>query len=149
MRTFIYEKYRRRYSLNYSVTSLYLWAIEGGSVDRMKDIQSKKELREAYMEREIIGGVFVIVNTLNNKLLLEATTDLRGAKNRFAFSQKTGSCTHMKLQDDWSKHGGDQFALEVLEELARGDSQTQDEFKADVSLLKEIWLEKLSDRELY
>ena len=115
----------------------------------MTDIQSKKELQEAYKEREIVGGVFVIKNTLNNKLFLEATTDLNGAKNRFEFSQKTGSCTHMKLQGDWNKQGGGQFAFEVLEELVRSDSQTQDEFRADVNLLKELWLEKLSGRELY
>ena len=115
----------------------------------MADNKSKKELQSIYKEREIIGGVFAIKNTLNDKLFLDATTDLRGIKNRFEFSQKTGSCTLMKLQSDWSKYGGDIFVFEVLEELAKSSMQTNDEFKADVNLLKAMWLEKLSGSDLY
>ena len=115
----------------------------------MKDIKAKKILQNMYSEREIVGGVFVIRNTSNDKLFLEATTDLRGIKNRFEFAQKTGSCVHMKLQDDWNKHGGDKFVFEVLEELAKSDVQTAEEFKADIDLLKTMWLEKLNGREFY
>ena len=115
----------------------------------LADNISKKELQSLYRDREIIGGVFAIKNTMNDKLFIEATTDLRGIKNRFEFSQKTGSCTHMKLQSDWGKYGGDIFVFEVLEELAKNSMQTNDEFKADVNYLKAMWLEKLSGRDLY
>ena len=115
----------------------------------MADNKSKKELQGIYKEREIIGGVFSIRNTMNDKLFLDATTDLRGIKNRFEFSQKTGSCTHMKLQSDWNKYGGDIFVFEVLEELIKSSMQTNDEFKADVNLLKAMWLEKLSGKDFY
>jgi len=102
-----------------------------------------------YKEREIIGGVYAIRNTLNNKVFLDATVDLRGIRNRFEFALKTGSCIHVKLQSDWDKHGGGQFIFEVLEELYKGDTQTADQFKADIMLLKEIWLENLSGTEFY
>jgi len=115
----------------------------------MKDNKSKKELQAQYKEREIRGGIYAIKNTLNNKMLLEASTDLQASKNRFEFSQKTGSCVHMKLQSDWSKQGGGQFVIEVIEELKKGDTQTPEEFKADIDVLMEIWLEKLSDKDLY
>ena len=115
----------------------------------MMDNKSKKELQAQYKEREIIGGICAIKNTLNNKILLEGTTDLQASKNRFEFSQKTGSCVHMKLQSDWSKQDGGQFIFEVIEELKKGDTQTAEEFKADIDVLMEIWLEKLSDRDLY
>jgi len=115
----------------------------------LKDNKSKKELQAQYKEREIIGGICAIKNTLNNKILLEATTDLQASKNRFEFSQKTGSCVHMKLQSDWSKQGGGQFVFEIIEELKKGDAQTAKEFKADIDILMEIWLEKISDRDLY
>jgi hypothetical protein len=115
----------------------------------LKDKQSKKALKEKYMEREIIGGVYAIKNTLNNKLFLDATTDITGMKNRFEFSQKTGSCIHVKLQSDWSRQGGGQFVFEVLEELIKGSTQTSEGFKDDVNFLKDIWLEKLSGADLY
>ncbi|MCL2164705.1 MAG: GIY-YIG nuclease family protein [Oscillospiraceae bacterium] len=115
----------------------------------MKDKQSKKALQEKYKERKVIGGIYAIRNTLNDKLLLGATTDLQGMRNRFEFSQKTGSCIHVKLQNDWNKQGGEQFVFEVLEELIKGDTQTPEGFATDVNFLKEIWLENLSDRNLY
>lgn len=109
----------------------------------------RKELQVQYKEREIIGGIYSIKNGLNNRILLAGTTDLRGSKNRFEFSQKTGSCVDMKLQDDWNKQGGEQFVLEVLEELKKGETQTAAEFKADIDMLKEMWIENLSDRNFY
>ena len=111
--------------------------------------QSKKELQNRYRERDIIGGVYAIRNTLNKKVFLDAAADLRGMRNRFEFARKTGSCIHVKLQSDWNDHGGEQFVFEVLEELQKGDTQTAEEFKADLMLLKKMWLENLSDAEFY
>ncbi|MDD4188665.1 MAG: GIY-YIG nuclease family protein [Eubacteriales bacterium] len=115
----------------------------------MNDGKSKKELIALYKEREIVGGVYIIKNTLNNKILLKADTNLQGSKNRFEFSQKTGSCVDMRLQSDWNKDGGGQFVFEVLEELKKGETQTTEEFKTDIGILKEIWFDKLSDKDLY
>lgn len=115
----------------------------------MKSNESKKDLQIQYKERQIIGGVYLIRNTQNNRLLLEAAVDLRGSKNRFEFAQKTGSCVHMKLQEDWLKQDNSHFVFEVLEELKKGATQTDADFRADVNLLKEIWQEKLSDEHLY
>ena len=115
----------------------------------MKDNKTKKELIAQYKEREITGGIYAIKNVLSDKLLLGATTDLNGYKNRFEFSQKTGSCIDHKLQSDWSKHGGEKFVFEVLDTLKKEKTQTEKEFKAEIDLLKEMWLDKLSDREFY
>ena len=118
----------------------------------MNENKTKKELQAQYKEREVIGGICAIKNLLNDKVLLETSTDLRTSRNRFEFSQKTGSCIHMKLQKDWDEHGSGQFVYEVLEELAKGATQTDREFKADLELLKELWLEKLTvidDVEMY
>jgi hypothetical protein len=111
--------------------------------------KTKKELQAQYKERKVIGGVYTIRNTSNNKLLLEAATDLQGSKNRFDFAKSTGSCVNTKLYADWAKQGSGDFVLEVLEELEKGETQTDKEFKADVDLLREMWLEKLSGSELY
>ena len=115
----------------------------------MIDSNRRKELRSQYAEREIVGGVYAVRNTLNNKLLIDAATDLKGSKNRFEFARKTGSCVYIKLQQDWTKQGSDQFTFEVLEELKKGETQTQAEFRADIDLLRELWREKLSAEDLY
>ena len=115
----------------------------------MKENKAKKELITQYKEREIIGGIYAIKNMQNSKLLLGAVTDLHSYKNRFEFSQKTGSCIDCKLQNDWREQGGEQFVFEVLETLNKNKTQTDKEFKADIDLLKEMWLEKLSDRDFY
>ena len=109
----------------------------------------KKKLTAMYKEREIVGGVYVIKNTLNNKLLVEGATDLNSSRNRFEFAQKTGSCVYVKLQDDWAKQEHGQFVFEVLEEIKKGENQTNAGFKEDIELLRDMWLEKLSDENLY
>ena len=38
--------------------------------------KTEKEIQAEYKERKIIGGVYVIKNTLKNKLYLDAATDL-------------------------------------------------------------------------
>ena len=115
----------------------------------MSDTSNKKELQNRYKEREIIGGGYAIKNVLNDKVFLESATDIRGIKNRFEFAQKTGSCIHVKLQSDWDRQGGGQFVFEVLEELKKGDTQTTEGFKTDLMLLKEMWLDTMSDTEFY
>lgn len=115
----------------------------------MVDRKSKKELKAQYKEREMVGGVYMIINTLTGRILLRTDTDLQGSKNRFEFSQKTGSCVDRLLQSDWNKEGAGIFILEVLEELKKGETQTEEKFEADINFLKEIWLDKLSGRDFY
>jgi len=116
----------------------------------MGNNEKKKEIITQYKEREIVGGVYVIRNTVNNKVLLDAAADIQSIRNRHEFAQKTGSCVNPKLQMDWQEYGSGAFVLEVLEELTKGSSQTDGQYKADIVFLKEIWLDKLSNNaELY
>jgi hypothetical protein len=111
--------------------------------------KTKKELQAEYKERKVIGGIFVVKNTLTGKILLDSTQDLQGSIHRFEFSKKTGSCVSMKLQRDWKPIDAPPFVIEVLEELEKSSTQTDAEFKSDLRTLKEIWLEKLADAVLY
>ncbi|MFZ2539291.1 MAG: GIY-YIG nuclease family protein [Oscillospiraceae bacterium] len=111
--------------------------------------KSKKEQIAKYKEREQIGGICIIRNTVTNKILLISTTDLQGSKNSFEFSQKVGSCASMKLQKDFTEFGVSAFSFEVLEELKKGENQTDEEFKQDIKLLNQIWTENLADKNLY
>jgi hypothetical protein len=105
--------------------------------------KTKKELADSYKARKIVGGVYVIRNTVGDKSLVECAVDLQGSKNRFEFSKSTGSCVEPRIQNDWNKLGAKGFSFEVLEEIAKDENRTNEEFKADILLLKEIWIEKL------
>ncbi|WZL72389.1 GIY-YIG nuclease family protein [Clostridiaceae bacterium 35-E11] len=111
--------------------------------------ENRKGLLMAYKERKITGGIYAIRNTTNGKMLLLSTSDLQGCKNRFQFSQKTGACVNMQLQKDWKELGGNVFAFEILEEIEKKDIQTLKEFREDIKVLEELWIEKLKSQELY
>lgn len=115
----------------------------------MNDKQSRKEINEKYKQRQVVGGVFLFRNKISGKILVDASVDLQGSKNRFAFALSTGSCVNFKLQKDWSAQGAEAFSFEVLEELEKSEDQTDQEFKADIKALKELWLEKLSAESSY
>lgn len=110
---------------------------------------NKKELQAAYKERKVIGGIYVIKNTSNEKMLLQSTADLQGSRNRYEFTRKIGSFTHLKLQEDWRELGSAAFQFEVLEELEKMETQTTREFADDLKTLFEIWFEKLDSEKLY
>ena len=110
---------------------------------------AKKELQLQYKERDVVGGVYLIRNLANNKLFLDASADLHGCRNRFNFAQSSGSSVYLKLQKDWETLGSGQFAFEVLEELKKSENQSHAEFKSELSLLKELWHDKLSGENFY
>ena len=111
--------------------------------------ETKKEMLAAYRERQIIGGVYTITNTRSGRKFIDATTDIRGSRNRFDFAQKTGMCTDKKIERDWKESGASAFTFETLEEYTKDTSQTMEEFQADITTLKELWLEKLSGCDVF
>jgi hypothetical protein len=113
------------------------------------DSACKREKKAAYREREVVGGIYAIRNTASGKLLLQSTADMAGSRNRFAFSQQTGSCVSMKLQRDWAVYGKAAFVWEILEELVKKETQTEGEFSEDLRALKALWEEKFDPAVLY
>ena len=105
----------------------------------------KKELLNQYKSRAQVGGIYAIKNATLNKWYLDATPDLAAAKNRFQFFGPTKT----KAEQDYKAQNGVGFVFEVLEELKKNENQTDQDFQADLAMLKEIWLEKLSGQELY
>lgn len=111
--------------------------------------RTKRELTSAYKQKPEEGGVFLIRNTITGKVLLDATPNLAGQRNRFEFAKATKSCIHKKLEKDWKEYGTDAFEFEVLEELKQTESQTSGEFAEDIKTLKEIWEEKTEETGRY
>lgn len=113
------------------------------------DHKSRTELKDAYKNRKITGGVYNVRNTVSGRMLVMSTTDLHGAVNRYAFARQMGGCFHPKLQKDLEQYGKDVFAFETLEELDKRADQTDAEFAADIKTLEEMWMEKLDPTALY
>ncbi|NLD49565.1 MAG: GIY-YIG nuclease family protein [Clostridiaceae bacterium] len=115
----------------------------------MDNKKTKKEMISQYKERKVIGGVFIIKNTQSGQIMLEASANLQGSRNRFEFSRQTGVAVNLKMQNDWNRLGGLAFVFEVLEELEKKETQTEAEFREDLEFLKEVWMEKLKGQVFY
>jgi len=109
----------------------------------------KKELKLAYLERKIVGGVYCLKNTQNGKRLILSAMDLAGSKNFFEFAQKTNTSLHPKLNDDHKAQGSGVFAFEVLEEMKKKVTQTDKQFKEQLKQCQETWTEKFPLDQLY
>ncbi|NCB51715.1 MAG: GIY-YIG nuclease family protein [Clostridia bacterium] len=105
----------------------------------MKD---RKELKNSYKEKPEIGGVYIIKCAGNDRVWLKSARDLQGKINRFNFSVSTGLCPESDMRAEWEKYGPQAFSISVLEELKKGETQTDREFEDDIVTLLQIQLEK-------
>ena len=104
--------------------------------------KTRKELQRQYQERVKPTGVYQVKNLTNGKVLLGSSLNLEGLLNRNRFTLRNNSHINKELQKDWNDLGPDQFVFEVLEVV-----QVQDDpnfnLKDELTLLEQIWLEKL------
>lgn len=107
----------------------------------MKNNERRKELQQQYKEIKIEAGVYQIKNTVNDKVLIDVTSDLRSLNGKI-ISLSLGSHINKQLQQEWNEFGQEAFIIEPLEVLQPNDNPfvvVKDELKK----LKEKWLEKL------
>lgn len=109
--------------------------------------QRKRDLKNAYKCRTVIGGVYTIRCGATGEVWLRASADLQGTKNRFAFSLETGSCPEPCVADALRRYGPECLTIEVLEELEKGELQTDREFSGDIDTLLGLWREKTEKQE--
>lgn len=107
--------------------------------ERMK---TRKEIHREYKQRVKPSGVFQIKNLSNDKVLLGSSLNLEGPLNKLCFMLKMNSYPNQELPKDWNALGPDQFSFEVLEAIQIKDDPNFN-LKDEMTLLEEIWLEKL------
>lgn len=108
----------------------------------MMETKTKKELNREYLERVKPAGVFQIKNNANGKVLLGSSLNLEGPLNKHKFMLKIGSHKNQALLEDWKQYGEEQFVFEILEVVDVKDDPNFN-LKDELTLLEEIWLEKL------
>jgi group I intron endonuclease len=107
-----------------------------------KTIKTRKEIHREYKERVKPSGVFQIRNLSNGKVLLGSSLNLEGPLNKHRFMLKINSHPNRELQKDWNELGPEQFSFEILETVQIRD-HPHFNLKDELTLLEEIWLEKL------
>jgi hypothetical protein len=107
-----------------------------------KNMQRRKEINRAYQERVKPSGVFQVRNLANGKVLLGSSLNLEGPLNKHRFMLQINSHPNRELQKDWNEFGPGQFTFEILETIPVKDDPNFN-LKDELTLLEEIWLEKL------
>ena len=103
---------------------------------------TRKKLKQDYQQNVVPMGVFLIRNTVNDKVFVAAGRNLQGIINRHRFQLIAGSHPNKLLQTDWSQLGSQNFAFEILEEFIPPDDSNIDKEK-ELAFMEKLWLEKL------
>ena len=106
------------------------------------DNATRKDLRTAYKEQAVIGGVYCVECTGNQRRWIKSTKNLPGQQNKFAFAVSINSCLEPGMRAEWNQYGAQSFTFTVLEQLTKKDTQTEQEFTEDIAVLLAMWLEK-------
>lgn len=88
----------------------------------------KKELKQVYKETAIEAGIYQIKNTVNGKVFVASTRNLKTLNGK-VFELEVGSNTNRHLQDEWKQFGKAAFTVDVLEVLKKKDDPLFNEKK--------------------
>lgn len=108
-----------------------------------QDKQHRKALIAEYKRTPKEMGVYAIRNTVNGKLYVATSRDLKARFNRHRMDLKMGSENVKPLLKDWKTLGESCFEFEVLDRLEPSDEPGYDPTE-DLEVLEQIWLDKLS-----
>jgi hypothetical protein len=101
----------------------------------------RNELKRLYKETKTEAGVFQIKNTVNQKVFVDSTRNLK-TMNGQKFMLEMGSHMNQQLQQEWRQYGPDAFVFEVMEVLEIKEDEYIDP-KDALKKLEQKWLEKL------
>ncbi|WP_050183549.1 GIY-YIG nuclease family protein [Domibacillus robiginosus] len=103
-------------------------------------MERKRELKQQFKELKVEAGVYEIKNTINQKIFISSTRNLKTLNGR-KFELEAGSSTNKALQKEWDEFGKEAFQFTVLERLKKPETGFFDEKRA-LQKLEENWLAK-------
>ncbi len=103
---------------------------------------SKKELINAYKQKQFKVGVYQIRNKINNKIFLEGSVNLDAIWNRNHVQLKFGNHQNKDLQKDWNELGPDNFVFEIISEIQQKEGEQKD-YRREVLQLEAMFFEEL------
>lgn len=102
----------------------------------------KKELKQHFKETSVEAGIYQIKNTINNKILVGSTKNIKTLNGIKFMLETNGYTTNKELQNEWNQYGKDAFTFDILEKLKKNDDPYFNEKEA-LFVLEEKWREKL------
>jgi group I intron endonuclease len=103
---------------------------------------NRKELINEYKQTIQPMGVYQIRNTINGKIFLGSSKDLKGILNRTRFQLKNGLHMNKDMQRDFIEIGEESFSFEILDYLKPKEDMKGD-YTKELQMLEDMWLEKL------
>lgn len=117
----------------------------------MPDRARRKELQAQYRENPPEAGVYRIVNTQNEKVLLSSATNLASVRNKLKFAKSTGSVSTLdhRLEADANEFGIDVFTLEVLDTIDVGPELTRKQIEQELAELEALYRQEQDPALMY
>ena len=105
-------------------------------------VKSRQDIKREFKERKKSAGVFQVKNTVNGKVFLGSSLNLEGQLNSHKFKLSLGQHRNKELQKEWNEYGPDKFEFEILE-VVKGNEDPNFNLNDELTLLEQIWIEKL------
>ena len=105
------------------------------------DPSKKRELKNGYKEKAVVGGIYRIQCNGNHRAWLKSTRNLSGQQNKFEFSLSINSCPEPGMRAEWVQYGAQSFSFTILEQIQKKETQTDQEFSEDIQILLNMWME--------
>ncbi|RAJ02440.1 GIY-YIG catalytic domain-containing protein [Chitinophaga skermanii] len=80
-------------------------------------MSNRKELINAYKQRDPQIGIYQVRNTVNNKVYVASSMSLETVWNSQQFQLRSNGHPFEALQVEWNEFGADKFVFEILATL--------------------------------
>jgi hypothetical protein len=104
---------------------------------------SRKDLIRAYKEQPTVGGLWLIRNLRNGKVLLGTALNLNARVNRHRFELNLGRHDCAELQADYKALGPEAFSIEAAEQMKVPEDDPLFEPREGLTKMERAWMEKL------
>lgn len=101
----------------------------------------KKALKELYKQTKPDMGLFTISFGEGTQVYVGFAADLRGVINGTKARLVGGMYPGSRLQADFDKYGVDSMFIEVVEGLDYDEDESKTDYKEDLEVLQDMWLE--------